>query len=108
MYFRQPFFTAAVVCALAMASACATTGTVNSTLVDTDKALIVADTAYHATEQIALAAAPGMSPATKVKVGALNDRAAAALHTAYTARTSAAVALAVEAIALFSTAAKGN
>jgi hypothetical protein len=99
MHFRRPFFAAAAVCALAMASACATTGAgtvTHALMVDTDKALIVAGDCYHVAEQMALVGTPSMTPAQRATVGRLNDKASAALHTAYSVRSSAAIALAVD------------
>ena len=111
---KRSMFAAFAALSLLTAS-CTTTGSIggpggvvmaaNTALVATDKALIVANAAYHAAQQVAVVAVRNgtiRGPAL-VKLGTASDAAAAALHTAYELRTSSAVASAVAAIALFTT-----
>jgi len=95
-------------CLATSVAGCSTTGTPLTTqtaLINVDKTLIVADTAYSATAKIARAAVLNhtIKGDALVKLNTANDVAATALHTAYQVRTSDAVAAAVAAIADFTT-----
>ena len=86
-----------VACMALCLASCVTTSTLT---LDTDKAIIVAQDGYHVASVAARAvlANPATSPAVKAAIHAADDRAVVALHTAFRARTSAAVSLAVAAI----------
>lgn len=67
--------------------------------IDADKALLVADSAYHVAVAAAIALPPGPLKDSAKVAGA---KAAVALHDAYRVRTGLAVSTAISAIALFS------
>lgn len=99
----------AILLALApITTGCVTAGS-NAAAVDagTSKALIIAADAYHVATTAAIAAAPLMSPETKMAVGRASDAAAAALRDAYKFRTLASVQYASDTVARFAAIVKG-
>jgi hypothetical protein len=103
---RAPLFVAALALCLGVAG-CATPSTLTTAQADTTKALIIADNSYHLATVEAIALAPSLDAATKAKLSAANDVAAAALHDAYNLRTASSISAASAAIAAFAKLAKG-